>query len=446
MCGCVGVSCVPPVLQAERVDGGVALWWTDPTTVETGFELERRVSTQPFAAFTATPANTTTATDPSVQPANRYAYRVRAVDGATPGPWSNEAAVVFPGRRSWPTVGADVAHTGVNPDETGHPPLTLAWTATLGQQPSPVVVEGGRLFVTSRGPMMLTALSTSSGAPLWSTPFPTAAYVGHPSVFDGRVYVAHCNNISDTRLWNFDAATGVVNASSPMAAQWDQYWAPVILNDIVYTNGGNFGGLYGFDATTGASIFFVGLEQYDQWSPAVYGGAVYTFVAGALRKHNPASGVAVQTANLGWSWAGWSMQSYPVLADGRAFVIRPPELRAVDDATFLTLWRTTGQNFTGSPAYRAGTVYGLSNGTLRAHDAATGAFQWSFGGDGALRYPPVLANGFLYVSSDANVYAVDLTTHAAVWSASPGGWLVVAEGKLFVASTTGVLRAWALTP
>ena len=49
------------------------------------------------------------------------------------------------------------------------------------------------------------------------------------------------------------------------------------------------------------------------------------------------------------------------------------------------------------------------------------------------------------VASDANAYAVDTSTHLAVWSTTPGGWLSIAIGRLYVAQPDGTLAAYALT-
>jgi outer membrane protein assembly factor BamB len=57
-------------------------------------------------------------------------------------------------------------------------------------------------------------------------------------------------------------------------------------------------------------------------------------------------------------------------------------------------------------------------------------------GDTSLSYPPVIANGYVYVASAANVYAVKVATHQQVWTASGGGWLALAERRLIVAGST----------
>ena len=70
----------------------------------------------------------------------------------------------------------------------------------------------------------------------------------------------------------------------------------------------------------------------------------------------------------------------------------------------------------------------------------TGRFQ----SQRALAYPPVVAGGYVYVASGANVYAVDVATQTQAWANTPGGWLSIAGGQLLVAGKNGTLTAWSL--
>ena len=55
---------------------------------------------------------------------------------------------------------------------------------------------------------------------------------------------------------------------------------------------------------------------------------------------------------------------------------------------------------------------------LNVHDLGSlgiGALLWTFPADGALSFPPVVAGRFVYVASNANVYAVDAATGTLLW-------------------------------
>jgi len=369
----------------------------------------------------------------------------RCVAGST----CRAGACPFVSASSWPFDGHDLRHSGANPGESGHPPLRAAWSGSVGTTSlSPAVVENGRAFVTSSGyfgsQQLLVAYDAERGTELWRYNFGNVFSVGHPAALDGRVYVAQSNNGGSTYLFAFDAASGMVVWRSPFGSQWERYYSPIVQGGRVYINGGTYGGLDSFNAADGAAVFHVNLDQYDEWSPAYWGGRVYTYMAGHLRSHDPLSGAPTLVTNVPWVWAGYSMRSWPAFDDTRCYVIAPPNLSAIDPATSRVAW-TANASFTGAPAVDAGVVYAISGGSLMARDAATGALLWSFVGDGRLSAAPVIAAGTVYVSSAANVYAVDVASHAMRWSEAAGGALSVAAGRLFVAGM-GTLRAYALTP
>jgi outer membrane protein assembly factor BamB len=352
---------------------------------------------------------------------------------------------------NWQMFGATAAHTGHNATDVGVPPLSPAWSVDLANSELwPAVVEDGRVFVTwnvsfsAEAPIV--ALNLSDGSLVWSHNFGAVSRVGQPSVVGGKVYVENGKPISgQAKLWAIDSATGVPSWSSNIAAQWEQYWAPTIApTGNIYVNGGSGGGLYGFDAA-GSSLFFSNtLEQYDEWSPALDGGTVYTFVEGNLRAHDALTGAVSWTVTVDWNWAGWSMRTAPVIGAGKAFVIAPPDLHAVDLVTHTLAWTANG-TYAGTPALAGGVVYGLSGGNLLARDAATGSLLWAFDAGSDLTYPPVVAAGHVYVASATHVHAVDIATHAEAWSAPVGGRLSIASSYLLVARADGVLRAFRMT-
>ena len=204
-------------------------------------------------------------------------------------------------------------------------------------------------------------------------------------------------------------------------------------------------GSSGFDlANKGAQLFFdAELDQYDSWSPAFFGGNIYTFVNGKVRKHGATDGKVQATLDVGWTWNGYSMNTAPVFGDTYAYVISPPNLFAIDPATMKQAWTVNG-SYTKFASVANGVVYALTGGNLRAVDAATGATRWTFAGDGALAYPAVIANGHVYVASANNVYAVNAATHAQEWTAPLGGWLAIGEGTLLVSTPGGRLAAFRL--
>ena len=359
-----------------------------------------------------------------------------------------------PATSDWPTLQHDLQHSGQNPDETGVPPLCLLWSVAVepGTPLSPVVVENGRLFVApaarSGKTSTVRALHVSDGSAIWQYDFGALFSVGYPSVFSGSVYIAN-GRLDDLSgpplLWAMGATTGEPQWSAKLLAQWEMYWPPIRVGDTVYTNGGTYGGMYGISAADGAEVCFLrGLAQYDQWSPAYSGDNVFTYMGGELCKHDPATGAILATVTVPFTWNGWSMKAVPAFAPNRAYIIGPGKLSAVDTSRDSIAWTADGF-FAGTPAVAGGTVYGYSSGGLVALSAETGTVLWTFGGDFALSFPPVVVGEYVYVASARNVYAVDVASHAQVWTDSVGGWLSVAAHKLFIASADGTLRAYQLS-
>jgi hypothetical protein len=353
---------------------------------------------------------------------------------------------------AWPTLGGNMRRSGENADELAGPPIAGGWAIGLAPEGlSPVMVAGGRAYTTfggfnGAGGGKVVALSIVDGTTLWTHSFGDVFSVGQVTLDGGRLYVQNGKGLgnSGASISAFDPATGGLLWSSPIGAQWENYWSPAVAAGRVFMNGGTYSGLYGFDINSGNQLFFNDdLEQYDEWSPAVHNGVVYTYVEGKLRAHDPASGQVQWTTNPGWDWAGWSMRTSPVFSDTHAFVIAPPSIHAIEVATHAIVWSISA-GCKGQPAVAGGVVYSICGGKLSARDVNDGSALWAFDGDGALSYPPIIAAGYVYVSSKNNAYAVGIDSHAQAWTAPVGGWLSVAAGRLFVARSNGTLTTYTL--
>ncbi len=349
----------------------------------------------------------------------------------------------------WPTQGANESRNGVVAGEVGRPPLQHIWSVTPNSSADiqPVAVGKNRIFVTVTyvyPTSTMRALDLSDGSLVWSRPLGPISSTGFPTYAAGRVYIVNGKGYDNTpaSVVALEAGSGVLAWSAALASQYDNYWSPLVVGDSLYTDAGYYGGLQAFDIAQGTSKYWVGgLDQFDRWAPTWSGSEVLTFLSGTLRAHVPASGalswsIYVDSAQFHWV-------AYPVVGAGRAFVIDNYNLYAINLATHVVDWTGYGA-YVGVPVVSGGTVCALSSGTLVARDAATGALQWFFTGDGKLNRTPAIANGFIYVASDSNVYAVDLSTHQQVWSAPVGGDLVIASRRLLIASK-GTLHAYRMS-
>src|SRR5262249_29767424 len=103
-------------------------------------------------------------------------------------------------------------------------------------------------------------------------------------------------------------------------------------------------------------------------------------------------------------------------------------------------------HFTGQPTVASNVVYANNGGALAAFDEITGRPLWTWTApDGALTGNIMATNTHLFVDTAASIYAIDLSTHQSVWSASGSGPLTLSGGVLYAANG-GLLQAFAVVP
>jgi outer membrane protein assembly factor BamB len=104
-------------------------------------------------------------------------------------------------------------------------------------------------------------------------------------------------------------------------------------------------------------------------------------------------------------------------------------------------------NSSGSPAVANGVVYvGSEDQNVYALNASTSAKLWSYATGDRVASSPAVANGVVYVGSfDYNVYALNARTGAKLWSYATGSYVqsspAVANGVVYVGSYDGNMYA-----
>jgi hypothetical protein len=78
------------VLQAT---GSIQVAWTDTSTIEDSFDVERKVGAGAYSKIATNPFNSTIYLDSAISPSTTFTYRVRAVNTDGPSGYTNEAAV-----------------------------------------------------------------------------------------------------------------------------------------------------------------------------------------------------------------------------------------------------------------------------------------------------------------------------------------------------------------
>ena len=343
----------------------------------------------------------------------------------------------------WTTLGNDPGHRGYFEGSVGSMLLEHAWTVTFEEYVNQVAVVEGTVFASTDGYFDLNsiwALDAADGAELWSYEFEEAFSVNAPTWYEGTVLLQRGNHSSDTDLWCFDADDGTLLWRSEHSAQWETYYAPTAADGMVWVNGGTYGGMYGFDAGDGEQLFYVGLPQYDEWTPAYEDGVVYSWVEGELNAHDPVTGESAWELDLGWDWSGWAMSTAPVVADGVAYVAGTA-LHAVDVTEGVELWSASG-SFEGIPAVAHGVVYAIVDGAVEAFDAEDGTYLGIYLGDGDLYWQPIVTDDVLIAASGSETFVMDLDTFEILDSVPYGGHLSVSDDQLFIASADGDLVAY----
>jgi len=350
----------------------------------------------------------------------------------------------------WPMMGGNPAHSGYYPAALGSGSFVATWTLPFGRTLNQASIAGGRVFVTPSiyfNETYVTAVRLDSGTVEWRKDFTTARSLTGPSYYDGVIYLQRGNHSSDSQLWAVNAATGATVWSSPFQAQWEVYQPPTVVDSAVYINAGYYGGVYGYNRTSGTQLFFKSLPQQDGWTPAYQGGLLYTFVGGVLTAHDPTTGLAQWTLTPN---ASASNTSTIAISDGRAYLVSQlssgRELVCVDLTTHTVVWRVAGTAFQATPAVANGAVYVIDGIAVRSYRTSDGAVIASFStGTETASYQPIVTNDALIAANANRVWIWDLSTQTQRQTFTPGGIVSISDGNLIVAGSGGVLACYGIT-
>jgi hypothetical protein len=331
-------------------------------------------------------------------------------------------------------------HTGSIDGPTLKLPLSVTWTAPVGQNSTYPVIAGGRVFV---GGTSVFALKAATGATLWSkaTPSIGLAY-DHGQLFNlsGGGQLAAYVPASGSQNW-FISLPGQYAFSSP----------PTAGNGMVYTGGAGSGGtVYGVNATNGNLVWTNSVANGDDSSPSVTSTGVYvSYVCPQAYDFAPLTGVLI------WHYSGpceggggATAPLYRGLLYTESWASNPPGLilRASDGTPLGTF------NSLVTPAFAKGLGYFVENGnqSIVAISTKTGNVKWTqtLSGDQFSVPPIVITNtlsGDLVVSATAtgalDVY--DAKTGNPLQSVSLGagaeGGMAFSQGLLVVPSGNNVI-------
>lgn len=392
-----------------------------------------------------------------------------ATSGTVTG--STQANVYQPSAPSadWKTFQGDAGHTGyvnANFDPAVFTPL-WTWSAppnTGGNAVhiNSVATSGGKVFVTKDiyfDQAVLYALNEADGSLNWTYAFGSMASEGPPAVANGNVYVPTTDSGEHCVDWAIDATLGTYQFKMPSTCQWSGYFAPTALDGSVLQTS-QAGSVYSYSIFSGGLQWSEPAGANDQSTPAADAQYAYQYGIGgpALSVFDRMTGATVASIADPFAPASSSssMFSAPMLgASGDVIVFsgggfsgtgwssseqygsRP--LVSYDVAGKAVAWRSANAYLT-HPAIANGVIYASRNSpaALDALSETDGHVLWSWtppSGNLSMHRNTVVTNNLVFVSTDANVYAIDLNTHLAVWQyASPGMLAISGNSILYIAT------------
>ena len=369
---------------------------------------------------------------------------------------------------AWGQFHGDAGRSGVAPQEVA-PPLTVAWTAHLGDAlnlggpaiSGDTVIVGLQREDAPGG--ALVALDAVTGAERWRLPVANSIK-RTPAVADGLAIACTVSG----ELIAADLNTGEVQWRYQLgdpSSCWI-YTAPVVVDGVVCL--GEAFHFAGVDLSTGEARWvrndFGQLAEFiNMSSPAADGGKVF---ASFFWQQTNFAALDATTGETIWSHDEGNRRAAlggAVAAHGRVYVSRVHmRLECLDADTGELYWRTRlGSVFSqASPCVTPDTVYAVGGlGKVQALDADTGEPRWQWQAVDALletapymrRTPntvasPVLAGRFLYVPSNCGrLTALDVEVGEAVWQHEFGAPLpgapAASGNTLFVPAADGSLTA-----
>jgi outer membrane protein assembly factor BamB len=131
-----------------------------------------------------------------------------------------------------------------------------------------------------------------------------------------------------------------------------------------------------------------------------------------------------------------------VIDNGRLLATQAGRLVSFDLANRKLEWEVKSA-FTGNVTVANGVIYVANTGQVEARSETDGSLLWIWiPPEGKVNSPIIATRNLLFVSTQANTYAVDISAHRHVWAYNAAGQLAIGgSGKLYIGQGTGALVA-----
>lgn len=351
----------------------------------------------------------------------------------------------------WPTLGRSSEHTGYFPATLlgGMPHLEREIEFGTGTAKQ-VAVADGRVFITSvSGDDVLVALDEQSGIELWDFVFDNNGRLTPPTYADGSVFVYYSDR--SAYLASFDAATGEMQWKAGDSVQYPDNMHPTVGGGIVWMNGSYSAGLFGYDQATGVRLYGHTFYNLDEWAPSYADGKLYTHLFNQFEQRDPGTGEVLWSVETTPTFSGYSMgYRVPAIGGQKAFVNAGGNLIAYDLIDGLPsedreLWRVA-DSYARTPAVADGVVYAINGGNVEAHSTTDGALLQTYttGTSYLTSWQPIVTDDVLIVAS-SETYLFDIATGQLIQTLEGGGYVSLANERLYVTGTDGSIRIYRLT-
>lgn len=165
------------------------------------------------------------------------------------GDGQGDASETSPIMENWPSLRGGVTHTSHVKGNIGFPDFAAAWTVSLGAGTYHNLVSNGSVVVavsSNYKKNTMYAVSAYDGTEIWSYDFGGVHSIGGATIHGDYVYTVQGDS-SNSKVFKIALENGSVVSMAPIAAQWADYWAPIVVDGTLYANGGTYGGIYSFD-------------------------------------------------------------------------------------------------------------------------------------------------------------------------------------------------------
>lgn len=375
--------------------------------------------------------------------------------------------------QEWAQFQRNASHNGFVHVTLDPTKFAAAWTWTIpvnGSQYNainPVTTGGGLVYAVRDGYAFGTgstyALNEKDGSVAWKSDLANLNSAGSASYDNGTVYVPTQNSNESSNIVAYNAKTGAFINQMPFGTQWATFISPTVYGGNVYFGGEST--LYGFNPGTAATLWQSSIpsELFGRETPAADQNYVYYSTGVSYGSHpkmeilNRADGsLYAEISDPLGSWAGYEYFGSPMLGAANSLIAysgeagsglalssseatTPRNLARFDVAAKTILWHTNSAYIT-TPAYANGVIYAAQNSPtqLDAISEADGSVLWSWtppAGDSGFHNNIIVTDNLAFVSTDQNVYAIDLTTHKSVWSYKAAGKLSLSPNYILYIST-----------